>query len=138
MFLVISNDYERQTQKLLYKTTDFYFAIDHARQFAENFVIEKKGNQLDPYRVKSYGFFIRPSKKCFKKFGVFYKEKDGYVISGITKKVLSVFVIKTPIDNLPQRGESNFIYKSMFEECLQELLIITEEVTAIEEINNKV
>lgn len=135
MYLVILNDYKNKNQKLLHQTSDFHFARDFAKAFAEDYCFENQGKTKDPHKYPTYGHYIRTSNKCFAKYSVFYKEKSGYLLSGAMNKILSVFVIKIQIDH-PARDKSKFVYNELFENVLTELLLITDVVDPIEP-NNK-
>lgn len=139
MYHVILNDYQKNTQSVLFKCSDYFTSCEFAKNFSEDFVLSNEGAKYNynkyisaKRRAKNLpnGYSISKSAGYFPKYTISFKEPNGYLYYGELKKIFTVFIVKIPIVHLPRdKSKMDVHVKAQYNECVRELKmnIIPEE-----------
>lgn len=133
MYRILINDFENNKQYLSAQTAHYSSAIDMCESLAFDYILSREGERYfnaspSPWRLKSYikkGYGIcRKENSISTKLTVFRKEPNGFIYSGMLKKMIQFQTVKMkPEKPEPRISEMADEWKYAFGPCMDELAI---------------
>ncbi len=137
MSKICSYNYSTGEQKVYAENYYLIDAIENIENIAINYVLEKEGIKYlkkifhKKSRLPNGYSLVKKHRLDMCKITVFYKEPNGYLTYGVSKKVISFFSFKIPQVH-PKREQSEM--DSYYVECFDKCIAGIEQRTKIEPI----